>query len=90
MNLNSQDGARRKLKFTSSSQTVYYLDISSCKLRVKTVQRILSLHGKIEEFLSKEVNLVLTDRDAISTEEEEIPSNTDVKQRTMPLSRGKM
>ncbi|XP_048761860.2 dentin sialophosphoprotein-like [Ostrea edulis] len=89
MNLNSQDGARRKLKFTSSSQTVYYLDISSCKLRVKTVQRILSLHGKIEEFLSKEVNLVLTDRDAICTEEEEIPSNTDVKQRTMPLSRGR-
>ncbi|XP_061192709.1 protein DBF4 homolog A-like [Saccostrea echinata] len=87
MKLNSNDGARRKLQFVPSSQTTYYLDISSDKVKAKAVQRILLLHGKIEEFLSKEVNLVLTDRNNIA--KEEVPTSDVTQKQLLPFSRGK-
>ncbi|XP_062566119.1 protein DBF4 homolog A-like [Saccostrea cucullata] len=87
MKLNSNDGARRKLQFAPSSQTTYYLDISSDKVKAKAVQRILSLHGKIEQFLSKDVNLVLTDKNNIA--KEEIPASDVTQKQLLPFSRGK-
>ena len=90
MKLVSQDGARRKLQFNPSSQRLYYLDISSTKLRTKVIQRILASNGKVEEFLSKDVNLVLTDRNSIAKETETC-GNGDVPQKPrLPLSRGKI
>lgn len=90
MTLITHDGARRKLQFVPSSQRTYYLDISSTKQRAKVVQRILALQGKIEEFLSKDVNLVLTDRNNISKESETPETSSVTQKQTLPLSRGKI
>lgn len=93
MTLITHDGARRKLQFVPSSQRPYYsyyLDISSTKQRAKVVQRILALQGKIEEFLSKDVNLVLTDRNNISKESETPETSSVTQKQTLPLSRGKI
>lgn len=90
MTLITHDGARRKLQFVPSSQRTYYLDISSTKQRAKVVQRILALQGKIEEFLSKDVNLVLTDRNNISKESETHETSSVTQKQTLPLSRGKI
>ncbi|KAL4236137.1 Zinc finger protein [Mactra antiquata] len=57
---------KRSLSFTSKelpyASKTFYIDVKSCSLKAKLSQRILNLGGQIENFLSKDLTLLITDK----------------------------
>ena len=87
----SQDGVRRKLDFVDRpySRKTFYLDIRASQLKSKISKRIADLGGRVEEFLSKELHLVVTDRNQ-DNEDKKRKTGSGVPDRraSLPLSRG--
>ncbi|KAK3090042.1 hypothetical protein FSP39_008748 [Pinctada imbricata] len=85
----SQDGVRRKLDFAEKPYTskTFYLDIKTCKMKLKVTKRISDLGGRVEEFLCKEIHQLITDRDP---DEGTQKSKTVLNEKKVgvPLSRG--
>ena len=82
--------ARRQLSFANLPYhgKCFYLDIKNSSLKTRLSRRILDLGGQIENFLSKDINLLITEKI-----EEKGASKTgfqiSVGKQNVPLSRGK-
>ena len=76
---------RRQLSFQDVPYNgkLFYLDIRQPPLKHKITRRIVDLGGKIESFLSKEIDLILTDGDEKKKSVLELN-----KLKNIPLSRG--
>ena len=90
----SGGSARRKLSFVLPfNGQSFYLDIKNASLKTRISRRITDLGGQIEDFLSKDVNLLITDK----TEEKKNNNKKDgspsfptigSNNQKIPLSRG--
>lgn len=73
--------SRRRLDFTNVSSPLYgksfYLDLRKPLLREKVIKCIRVLGGKIEDFLCKEIDLLITDRPVSVNETREVTLKQD-------------
>ena len=84
----SSGRARRKLSFAKlpySGQS-FYLDINNASLKARISRRVLELGGQIENFLSKDVDLLITEKKEDKAAKNGL-TNFSGKQN-LPLSRG--
>ncbi|KAH3694274.1 hypothetical protein DPMN_081714 [Dreissena polymorpha] len=82
-------GARRSLSFADLPYVGkrFYVDVRSNAQRTKVIQRIQNLGGHIENFLSKDVDLLVTDA---KDRKEQSGAGKNAAKQNLPLSRGKL
>lgn len=86
----SSSYARRSLTFQELPYAgkTFYIDVKSATAKSKIKQRILCLGGQIENFLSKDLSLLITDKTATPHAKDGSSQKRSVK--SVPLSRGKV
>ncbi|XP_045157570.2 uncharacterized protein LOC123523891 [Mercenaria mercenaria] len=80
--------ARRSLTFEERPYAgkTFYVDVKSASAKSKISQRIQHLGGQIENFLSKDLSLLITDKNSTRQSRDDCSSKQAVK--SVPLSRG--
>lgn len=83
--------ARRHLNFVEHPYVgkIFYIDIKTASIRTKVVQRIQTLGGQIESFLSKDISVFITDRHEKrgDSPDESLERHSRIN-KCVPLSRG--
>ncbi|XP_060553421.1 protein DBF4 homolog A-like [Ruditapes philippinarum] len=80
--------ARRSLSFEERPYAgkTFYLDVKSASAKSKISQRIQNLGGQIEDFLSKDLTLLITDKSSTKHSKDDYSQKQTTK--NVPLSRG--
>ncbi|XP_069127690.1 uncharacterized protein [Argopecten irradians] len=85
---------RRQLDFREKILTkrTFYIDVREEELRKRIIRRVKDLGGQVEDFLSKDVNILLTDSNSTAQKACPLTPNASPdpdKKVAVPLSRGK-
>lgn len=87
---------KRSLSFDSKelpyAGKTFYIDVKSSSLKTKIIQRVLNLGGQIENFLSKDLTLLITEKrdygNRTDAEHENTQTSSLKHSKAIPLSRG--